>query len=265
MPHGGRRQAFRGRLSNQHAFRLLLAPNITPDAETGIGLWTADEFYRALHEGVNRRSQDMYPAMPYVFYTRVTRADSDAIFAYLRTVAPVRNAVAVNHLRFPFNQRWTMAGWRELFFDEGALKPDPAASASWNRGAYLVEGLGHCSACHSPRDVLGGIERRHEYTGAEIDGWFAPNISSNLYVGLGSWTADQIATYLEDRRTQGRHHCIRTDGRSRAQQHEPAHGLRSRSDGRVPEVAASGVAVARGEGGAGGVAGSRRLALHGPL
>ena len=134
--------------------------------------------------------------MPYVFYTRVTRADSDAIFAYLRTVAPVRDTVAVNHLRFPFNQRWTMAGWRELFFDEGALTPDLAASASWNRGAYLVEGLGHCSACHSPRDVLGGIERRHEYTGAEIDGWFAPNISSNLHVGLGSWTADEIATYL---------------------------------------------------------------------
>ena len=190
-------QPFAGGYRINTPFGYLLAPNITPDPETGIGRWTPDDFYRALHEGVNKHGQDMYPAMPYDFYTRVTRADSDAIFAYLRTVKPVRNAVEVNHLRFPFNQRWTMAGWREIFFGEGTFKPDPTASASWNRGAYLVEGLGHCSACHSPRDVLGGIESRHEYTGAEIDGWFAPNISSNLHVGLGSWSAEDIATYLK--------------------------------------------------------------------
>jgi mono/diheme cytochrome c family protein len=178
-------------------FGALLAPNITPDAETGIGRWSADQFYRALHEGVNGRGQDMYPAMPYVFYTRVTREDSDAIFAYLRTLEPVRHDVDVNHLRFPFDQRWTMAGWREIYFDEGTFKPDPAKSLAWNRGAYLVEGLGHCSACHSPRSVLGGIEARKEYTGAEIDGWFALNLSSNLHVGLGDWTAAEIATYLK--------------------------------------------------------------------
>ena len=175
----------------------LLAPNITPDPDTGIGRWSAEDFHRALHQGVNRHGQDMYPAMPYTFYTRVTRADSDAIFAYLQTVPAVRNAVEVNHLNFPFNQRWTMAGWRELFFTEGTFAPDARKSASWNRGAYLVEGLGHCSACHSPRDVLGGIEQKHQYTGADIDGWFAPNLSSNLHVGLGSWTAQEIATYLK--------------------------------------------------------------------
>jgi mono/diheme cytochrome c family protein len=190
-------KAFAGGYRINTPFGYLLAPNITPDPETGIGRWSADDFYRALHEGVNKHGQDMYPAMPYDFYTRVTRADSDAIFAYLESLPPVRNAVDVNHLRFPFNQRWTMAGWRELFFDEGTFKADPSASASWNRGAYLVEGLGHCSACHSPRDDLGGIERRHEYSGAEIDGWFAPNLSSNLYLGLGSWTAEEIATYLK--------------------------------------------------------------------
>ena len=178
-------------------FGFLLAPNITPDPDTGIGRWTADDFYRALHDGVNRHGQDMYPAMPYTFYTRVTRADSDAIFAYLRTVPAVRNPVDVNHLNFPFNQRWTMAGWRELFFTEGVYQADPHRSAAWNRGAYLVEGLAHCSACHSPRDLLGGIESKHQYTGAEIDGWFAPNLSSNLHVGLGSWTAQEIATYLK--------------------------------------------------------------------
>jgi len=175
----------------------LLAPNITPDPKTGIGLWSADQFYRALHDGVNRHGQDMYPAMPYDFYTRITREDSDAIFAYLRTLAPVVNAVAINQLRFPFNQRWSMAVWRELYFTEGTFKPDPNQSASWNRGAYLVEGLGHCSSCHSPRNALGGIEKDKAYTGASIDGWFALNLSSNLHTGLGRWSAADIATYLK--------------------------------------------------------------------
>jgi mono/diheme cytochrome c family protein len=178
-------------------FGYLLAPNITPDDETGIGRWTAVDFYRVMHEGVNRHGQDLYPAMPYTFYTRVTREDSDAIYAYLRSLEPVKNDVDVNHLRFPFNQRWSMAFWRELYFDPGVFQTVPEQSPEWNRGAYLVEGLGHCSACHSPRNLMGGIEDTHEFTGAEIDGWFAPNISSNLSVGLGTWTAAEIATYLK--------------------------------------------------------------------
>ncbi len=185
-------------------FGYLLAPNITPDEETGIGSWSSADFYRAMHDGVNKRGQDMYPAMPYDFYTRLTRADSDAIFAYLRTLKPVRNAVDINHLRFPFNQRWSMAVWRELYFDEGSFKPDPSKSASWNRGAYLVEGLGHCSSCHSPRNALGGIEQSKAYTGASIDDWFAPNLTSNLHTGLGAWTAAEIATYLKTGAVAGR-------------------------------------------------------------
>jgi mono/diheme cytochrome c family protein len=178
-------------------FGYLLAPNITPDAATGIGHWSADDFWRALHQGVNRRGQDMYPVMPFDFYTRVTREDSDAIFAYLRSLPAVNNLVVVNHLRFPFNQRWSMAVWRELYFNEGSYKNDPAKSAAWNRGAYLVEGLGHCSACHSPRNALGGIEKDKAYTGATVDGWFALNLTSELHTGLGNWTVDQIATYLK--------------------------------------------------------------------
>ena len=178
-------------------FGYLLAPNITPDMATGIGRWTADDFYRALHQGVNKHGQDMYPVMPFDFYTRVTREDSDAIFAYLRSLAPVNNAVVVNHLRFPFNQRWSMAVWRELYFNEGSYKNDPAKSAAWNRGAYLVEGLGHCSACHSPRNALGGIEKDKAYTGASVDGWFALNLSSELHTGLGQWSIADIATYLK--------------------------------------------------------------------
>ena len=178
-------------------FGYLLAPNITSDPETGIGRWSAEDFYHAMHDGVNKHGLDMYPAMPYTFYTRVTREDSDAIYAYLRTVKPVRNAVDINHLRFPFDHRRTMAFWRELYFTEGAFKADPAKTTSWNRGAYLVEGLGHCSSCHSPRNALGGIERNKQFTGATIDGWFALNLTSNLHTGLGEWTAEEIATYLK--------------------------------------------------------------------
>ena len=178
-------------------FGYLLAPNITPDPETGIGRWSAEDFYHAMHDGVNKHGLDMYPVMPYDFYTKVTREDSDAIYAYLRTVKPVRNAVDINHLRFPFDHRRTMAFWRELYFTEGKFQEDPAETTSWNRGAYLVEGLGHCSSCHSPRNALGGIEKDKAFTGATIDGWFALNLTSNLHTGLGEWTAEDIATYLK--------------------------------------------------------------------
>jgi mono/diheme cytochrome c family protein len=190
-------QPFAGGLRLDTPFGYMLSPNITPDRETGIGTWTANDFYRALHHGVNKRGQDLYPTMPYDFYTRVTREDIDAIFAYLRTVKPVRNAVDVNHLDFPFNVRLSMIGWRELYFREGTYKPDPSKSASWNRGAYLVEGLGHCSDCHSPRNLLGGIEKSKDYTGAVIDGWFALNLTSDITTGLGAWSIDDLATYLK--------------------------------------------------------------------
>ena len=182
----------------------MLSPNITPDPGTGIGRWSANDFYKALHHGVNMRGQDMYPTMPYDFYTRVTRDDINAIFAYLRTVKPVRNAVDVNHLEFPFNIRMSMLGWRELYFREGTLKPDPAKTATWNRGAYLVEGLGHCSDCHSPRNLLGGIEKAKDYTGAVIDGWFALNLTSDITIGLGASTIEEIVTYLKTGACKGK-------------------------------------------------------------
>jgi mono/diheme cytochrome c family protein len=178
-------------------FGYMLSSNITPDPDTGIGRWSFDDFYRAMHDGVNRAGQYMYPAMPYDFYSKVTREDIAAIFAYLLTVKPVRNEVDVNHMDFPFNQRSTMVVWRELYFKEGALKPDPAKSASWNRGAYLVEGLGHCSGCHSPRNVIGGIEKSKDFAGAVIDGWFAPDLTTDIVTGLGTWTVDEIAAYLK--------------------------------------------------------------------
>jgi mono/diheme cytochrome c family protein len=188
---------FAGGLRIDTPFGYMLSPNITPDAETGIGRWSSADFYRALHHGVNKRGQDMYPTMPYDFYTRVTREDVDAIYAYLRTVKPVRNAVDVNHLDFPFNVRMGMGVWRELYFREGTFRPDPSRSASWNRGAYLVEGLGHCSDCHSPRNLLGGIEKAKAMSGALIDGWFALDLTSDISTGLGDWPAQELATYFK--------------------------------------------------------------------
>ena len=188
---------FAGGLRLDTPFGYMLAPNITPDPDTGIGRWSTDEFHRALHVGVNKHGQDMYPTMPYDFYTKVTREDVDALYAYLRTVKPVRNVVDINHLYFPFDQRYTMGVWRELYFSEGSYRQDPAKSASWNRGGYLVEGLGHCSDCHSPRNLLGGIEKSKDFTGAVIDGWFALDLTSDIATGLGSWSVAEIATYFK--------------------------------------------------------------------
>jgi mono/diheme cytochrome c family protein len=195
---------FAGGLRLNTPFGYMLSPNITPDPVNGIGAWSADDFYRAVHDGVNRRGKDMYPVMPYDFYTKVTREDVDAIFAYLKTVKPASNAIDVNHLKFPFSLRTTMAFWRELYFAERTFRPAPTKSVAWNRGAYLVEGLGHCGDCHSPRNKLGAIDKSMEFNGAVVDGWFALDLTSDIATGLGSWSADDIATYLKKGEYQGK-------------------------------------------------------------
>ena len=188
---------FAGGLKMANQFGYLLTPNITPDIATGIGSYSKDDFFRVLHNGVNKKDQDLYPFMPYVSYTNVTREDSDKIYDYLRTVQAVSNPIEVNHLDFPFNIRASMIVWRELFFKAGFYKADPTQSATWNRGAYLVEGLGHCSSCHSPRNLMGAVEKSKAYTGSVIDGWYALNLTSNPLTGLGKWSAEDIARYLK--------------------------------------------------------------------
>jgi len=196
--------AYAGGFRMKTPFGDVVAPNITPDAATGIGTWTADDLYRALHNGVGRKIGDLFPAMPYTFFTKITREDSDAIYAYLGSLAPVSNAVVADQLAWPFSIRMSMIGWNELFFTEGTFKPAAGQSAEWNRGAYLVEGLGHCSACHSPRDVLGGIENSKAFTGATVDGWFALNLTSNLKTGLGGWSVDELVAYLKTGAAKGK-------------------------------------------------------------
>jgi mono/diheme cytochrome c family protein len=165
-------------------FGRLVAPNITPDRATGIGAWSADDFWNALHNGIGRNGRLLYPAFPYTNYTRMPRADADALYAYLRSLAPVRQPNAPHELRFPYDQQWALAAWRLLYFRPGVHVDDPKRTADWNRGAYLVEGPGHCGACHSPRNGLGAAGRA--LSGGMIPslGWYAPSLASNAEAGV---------------------------------------------------------------------------------
>jgi len=180
-------------------FGALYSPNITPDEETGIGAWSSDEFYRMMHSGVSRDGSLLYPAMPFASYTKVTRADSDAIYAYLMSVQPVKQKNRPHELRFPFNKRELLIGWRTLYFKEGEYQPDPKQSEQWNRGAYLVEGLGHCSMCHTAINALGGSKESKEFEGGMIpnQNWYAPSLTSNREAGLGDWELKDIADLLQ--------------------------------------------------------------------
>lgn len=189
-------EPYTGGLRMDTPFGPIYSSNITPDDETGIGLWTQEEFYQALHDGVGRHHKYLYPVMPFSFYTKMTREDVDAIYGYLKSLKPINKPPKRNKLRFPFNVRLTMIGWRELFFDEGTYVKDQTKSAEWNRGAYLVEGPGHCSACHSPRNIMGAIEEGKQFTGAEVDHWFALNITSDLRSGIGDWSVNELAEFL---------------------------------------------------------------------
>ena len=179
-------------------FGTIYTTNITPDPATGIGRWTPDQFYESMHSGRSPTLGLLYPAMPFASYTKVTRADSDAIFAYLRSIAPVAQQNRANDLRFPYNNRSLVIGWRTLFFTEGEYKPNPSQSAEWNRGAYLVEGLGHCGMCHTPINALGGSSESKAFEGGLIpmQDWYAPSLTSNREAGLGDWSIEEIADYL---------------------------------------------------------------------
>jgi mono/diheme cytochrome c family protein len=178
-------------------FGNVVASNITPDRETGIGAWTDDEFVDALTRGIGKDGKHLYPAMPYPYYTKVSRQDILAIRAYLATLPPVRHAVVSDTLPFPFDVRAAMIAWNKLYFKPGPFKPDPGKSASWNRGAYLVEGLGHCGACHTPKTTLGGDDEARAWQGGTTQGWFAPDLTDNAHTGLGGWSQAEIVRYLK--------------------------------------------------------------------
>ncbi|MDE1994636.1 MAG: cytochrome c, partial [Rhizobiaceae bacterium] len=190
---------FAGGLAMPTPFGTLYTSNITPDPETGIGNWSADDFYRTMHEGRFPDGGLLYPAMPFASYTKVTREDSDAIYAYLRTVEPVHQKDKEHELDFPYNNRSLILGWRTLFFKEGTFAPDPTKSDEWNRGAYLVEGLGHCGMCHTPINALGGNSQSDAFKGGLIpmQNWYAPSLTSNKEAGLGDWSIKDITDLLQ--------------------------------------------------------------------
>jgi mono/diheme cytochrome c family protein len=195
VPGSGRE--FAGGRNIETPFGLLIGPNITPDPQTGIGAWTDDEFVNALTKGTGRDGARLYPAMPYTYYTKLTREDALAIRAYLNTIPPVYNPVEPNQLPFPFDIRMSMLAWDRLFFTPGTFRPDPNKSAEWNRGAYLAEGLTHCGMCHTPKNALGGDDGANALRGYALQGWFAPDITNDPRRGVGSWSVEEIGAYLK--------------------------------------------------------------------
>jgi len=177
-------------------FGTLLAPNITPDPDTGIGNWTARQFDDAVRRGRLPDGKRLYPAMPFPYFARMSAADTGAIWAYLNTVKPVHHAVVSDQLPFPLSIRMSMILWDWLYYRPGEWRPRPDKSAAWNRGSYIVEGPGHCGACHTPKSFLGGDERSHELQGYSLQGWFAPDLTADPARGLAAWTAQDIAQYL---------------------------------------------------------------------
>jgi len=187
--------AFAGGRPLQTPFGTIYASNITPDPESGIGAWSLAAFVRALRQGVDRRGQQLYPAFPYDHFTKLTAADDADLYAFLMTRGAVRAGKPGNELSFPFDRRFLIAGWKLLFFRAAPFRPDPARDAQWNRGAYLVQGLAHCGACHTPRNLLGAEQAGHALAGGEVEGWYAYAVNGASPAPV-PWSADSLYAFL---------------------------------------------------------------------
>jgi mono/diheme cytochrome c family protein len=177
-------------------FGVLATPNITPDSGTGIGSWTDAQFVRAMQQGIAADGAHLYPAFPYTAFTKMSRQDILDIRAFLNTLDPVVNAVQTDLLPFPFDIRENMIAWNALFFRDGRFQPNPAKSAEWNRGAYIVEGPAHCGACHTAKNLLGG-DSAATLQGGVLQGWLAPALTNDPRTGLGAWSIDDVVEYLK--------------------------------------------------------------------
>ena len=191
--------AYAGGRAIETPFGQVLSSNLTPDTKTGLGDWTADDFWRALHHGKSKNGKLLYPAFPYPSYTKISRADSDALYAYLKTRSPIVQANRQHALRFPYDSQLVLAVWRALYFKAGAYQPDASRSAEWNRGAYLVQGLGHCNACHTSRDALGGSDQQQDMAGGmmPMSNWYASSLTSDSRAGVGNWDKQHIVDLLQ--------------------------------------------------------------------
>jgi mono/diheme cytochrome c family protein len=188
-------KAFAGGLPVPTPFGAIYSSNITPDPETGIGRWSEAAFRRAMRAGVDRAGQHLYPTFPYDHFTNVSDEDDLALYAFLMTRPAVRATAPANDLAFPFNQRFAVAGWKLLFLKGGTYQADTTQSAEWNRGAYLVEGLAHCGACHTPRNALGAEKASASFSGGDVDNWHAYAINAQSPAPL-PWTSEALFNYL---------------------------------------------------------------------
>jgi mono/diheme cytochrome c family protein len=192
-PRGGR--DFAGGLPVPTPFGTIFSTNITPDSDTGIGHWSEAAFRRAMRSGVDRDGRHLYPTFPYDHFTDVTDDDDRALYAYLMTREPVRAPARQNQLSFPLDRRWLIAGWKLLFLRQGNYQPEPTRSAEWNRGAYLVEGLAHCGACHTPRNALGAERTDASFAGGNVDNWQAYALNGHS-PAVVPWEKAALAAYL---------------------------------------------------------------------
>lgn len=190
--------SYAGGLGIETPFGTVHASNLTPHDGAGIGRWSAAHFWRALHNGRSMDGRLLYPAFPYPSFTHITREDSDAIYAYLRTVPPAPTPNAAHKLRFPYDTQAAIAVWRALFFTPGSFVADPAKPAEWNRGAYLVDGLGHCIACHGTRNVLGATEEKLGLAGGPVENWYAPSLNSKREAGVADWDTQHVVALLKN-------------------------------------------------------------------
>lgn len=180
-------------------FGTVYASNLTPDVDTGLGNWSGAHFWRALHQGRSRDGRLLYPAFPYTHYTRLRRADADALFAYLRSLPAVRQPNRGHELRWPYNTQAALAVWRALYFRPGSYENDPRRTLEWNRGAYLVQGLGHCGACHTARNAMGAGSELMDLSGGLIpmQNWYAPSLASAAEAGVRDWPLDEVVQLLQ--------------------------------------------------------------------
>ncbi|WP_370654652.1 cytochrome c [Rhodoferax sp.] len=190
---------FAGGRGIETPFGTVFSSNLTSDTATGIGSWSAADFWQAMHDGRSKDGRLLNPAFPYTSFTQVTRADSDALFAYLQTLPPASQANTPHALRWPFGTQSALAVWRALYFTPGVYQADAARPAEWNRGAYLVRGLGHCGSCHTPRNALGASNSGFDLAGGMIpmQNWYAPSLMSSLEAGVADWSPQDIAALLK--------------------------------------------------------------------
>lgn len=178
-------------------FGTIYTPNITFEPETGLGRWSRDDFWRAMHEGIAPDGSRLYPAFPYPHFSKMPRDEVDAIYDYLSTLPRVKKVKPENELPWPLSWRLSLAGWRLLFFEPEPFRPDPEKSDAWNRGAYLVEGPGHCAGCHTEKNLAGADKDSRHLMGGQLENWAAPDIRGGQNGGLADWSEDDIVEFLK--------------------------------------------------------------------